>query len=1186
MSTYDNLLARVKLVRRQWRMQAVVKGISLFLALMIALLVLGVWGADLFGFRPAAVWLMRIVIGAAVIFVGWRFLYAPLHRPISDVQIAQFIEERYPQLEDRLITAVEFGCKKNTPTGMVDLLIRDALDKSKKLDFSVFVNRRRLTYFGLLGTASFLILFALLNWGPSFFPYGFNLVYVPWTRADFSAPMSIQVSPGNAEVSKGTDQQIKAQLIGFDSPDVQLRTTTEGAAGWSAATMEPEQTGSGFLYLLIDVRAPLQYYVEAKGIRSPTYTVKVLEVPSVEKISLTYNFPAYTGMAPQTVEGEGNISALKGTKVDLRIHLSEPLKSAQLYLSDKSIRQLTAAGSQDFAGTLAVERSGSYVVQLTAEGGRKYTGSTEYSIEAIDDAPPKVTILKPQRDLKATSVEEIFSEMRVEDDIGVSKAELLYSVNGGEEKVLNLFKSNQRQPEVTASHTFFLEEFALQPGDIISYYGKASDNNSVTGPGVSSSDIYFIQIRPFEQKYFQNQQAGSNSQGSSGEDGAQESLSKQQKEIVAAIFKLIRDKDEMDPDEYVESLKSLALVQSKLQAQTQQVVQRMDRRGASNIDKQFESLTGYLKGAIGEMEKAAVHLGAQQPSPALPEGQKALQQLTRAESLYREIQVRFQNAAGGGSGSQSQADAEDLADLFELEMNKLKNQYETVQRGEQQARDEKVDEARQRLKELAQRQQQLNERNGLQGNRGAASASSGGGQNQQQQLMEEAEKLQRQLQRLSRERSSPQLNQASNQLQKAIDEMKKSLRGAQQGGSGEMTAQGVRALQQLDEAMRQLSRSQEGRLSDGVNQASAEAKRLLEEQRKIQQGVDRLAHEKSQQGEEGMQESPGNLMDRKTEMAESLRGLQGRIEDLAKNARREQKETSNRLSEAAGTIRDKKLPDRIESNNTLLRNGNYETAKGREDYITSGLEDLKRQMEAASGSLGTTDQSKLEDAANKARRLAEGLEATQRRLSQIQRQLQRGGNAPGEQEESGQSQQGQGGQQGQQGRQSQQGQRGQRGSEQARGEQGASSAEGREGGRPGDSSLAGGGNLSIPPAAAGSFGNQEMRQLGSEMRQRLADAEDLARLLERNSNSMQNLERVIDNLRQAISTRNYEDPELTARLKASIDMLQRVESNLDRELSRLTEKDKYYYAEDGEAPSNYKKLVEEYYKAIARGENK
>jgi amidophosphoribosyltransferase len=62
---------------------------------------------------------------------------------------------------------------------------------------------------------------------------------------------------------------------------------------------------------------------------------------------------------------------------------------------------------------------------------------------------------------------------------------------------------------------------------------------------------------------------------------------------------------------------------------------------------------------------------------------------------------RFSFAAQGSGGSGSQADAEDLADLFELELNKLKNQYETLQRGEQETRDQKVDEALQRLGGLA-----------------------------------------------------------------------------------------------------------------------------------------------------------------------------------------------------------------------------------------------------------------------------------------------------------------------------------------------------------------------------------------------------------------------------------------------------------------------------------------------------
>ena len=141
MSSVDILLSRIRQVRRKWRLQLTIKGISLFLGASIALLLLGIWGADLFGFKPAAVWVMRILTGAPSSMWRRDSSIFPLRRRISDVQVAQFIEERYPYLEDRLITAVEFGRGDRVAPGMLDLLIKDALDKINRVDFSVFMNR-------------------------------------------------------------------------------------------------------------------------------------------------------------------------------------------------------------------------------------------------------------------------------------------------------------------------------------------------------------------------------------------------------------------------------------------------------------------------------------------------------------------------------------------------------------------------------------------------------------------------------------------------------------------------------------------------------------------------------------------------------------------------------------------------------------------------------------------------------------------------------------------------------------------------------------------------------------------------------------------------------------------------------------------------------------------------------------
>ena len=85
-----------------------------------------------------------------------------------------------------------------------------------------------------------------------------------------------------------------------------------------------------------------------------------------------------------------------------------------------------------------------------------------------------------------------------------------------------------------------------------------------------------------------------------------------------------------------------------------------------------------------------------------------------------------------------------MAGLFELELDKMKNQYETVQRATAAGRTTEG-EAEQRLEELARRQQQaLEEQRRRQ--QGAANGSSSN--QRQQELIEETRKAARELERL------------------------------------------------------------------------------------------------------------------------------------------------------------------------------------------------------------------------------------------------------------------------------------------------------------------------------------------------------------------------------------------------------------------------------------------------------
>ena len=95
---------------------------------------------------------------------------------------------------------------------------------------------------------------------------------------------------------------------------------------------------------------------------------------------------------------------------------------------------------------------------------------------------------------------------------------------------------------------------------------------------------------------------------------------------------------------------------------------------------------------------------ALRPGGAIGPEQRALRELQKAEETYERF-VSLDARQGGGGGQGGGPSAEDLADLFELETDQLRNQYEMVQRSRRQTADDAVDQSLEKLRELARRQE-------------------------------------------------------------------------------------------------------------------------------------------------------------------------------------------------------------------------------------------------------------------------------------------------------------------------------------------------------------------------------------------------------------------------------------------------------------------------------------------------
>ncbi len=1147
----NRVLAMVRQIRRRWRARIAIRGMAIVFGAGLLAFLLSVYGLEVARFSATSVLWFRGILWFVMAALAARFLIWPLTRRVSDEQAALYLEENEPSLEASVLAALETASGVDPASeALAERVVESALLRADDIDFG-----RRIEQKGLYRASGALAAVALgslvlLLFGPTQLKSGAAALLFPTRDAATVNPYSISVNPGDVTIARGSDQLVTAELLGFEAGEVEIFFRGESWNTFDQLSMLTDGAG-GFELLLLSLDEPTDYYVQEAGggIRSETHRIDVADLPYVEHLDLEYDFPAYTELPSRTIEFGGDIAAVRGTVVKVRVFPTMLTPGGQLLVDGEAVA-LTDEGDGTWTASLTVERLGYYEITLERTEGGLVPASPQYTIDVLKDQPPSVSFSRPGRDENASAIEEFYLEVIAEDDYGVSELLLLYSVNGGPEDTVRLFDGPATH-EVTASHTLFLEDFGLESGDLVAYYAQVEDSNQGPDSRGAKSDIYFLKIRPFRVDFRQADQGGGGGGGGGADDGA---LSELQEQVVAATYNLLRDRESYSETEFRENLRSVSLAQGAARDQVAGILERLTARGLGN-DPQFQDISESMRKAIVEMEVAEKLLEEGDLQDAISPELKALRNLQKAEESY-EVEVSQGQQGGGGGGGGARAD--DLADIFELELDKLQNQYETVQRGERRQAGDQLEEEMEALKELARRQQQQAERQ----RRAAAQqggASGGASDQAQRQLADDTEEAARRLERLARETNDQQLMDASRRLQDAAADMR---RAAAASGSA-ATADANSALDRLEEATRRLERDRQDRLTTDIEGVQARAEELAREQRDVEAAMDRLAEAKGGPGSEAGR----RLFERKVAMVEEIGDLRQEINRVRGEARANQREASDRLDDAARTIEDDKLWERVRYSQVLIGTQDREYTREFEAETTRILEEVQEELERAVDAIGESQSDRRAEALDRARALSRGVESLSRRLG----------------ERGQQGQQGDQGQQGQQGDQGQQGQ-GQQGGQQGQGQQGQQG--GQQGGQDGQIGGDRGGFGTRGGAYAGSrlgrLSTGDIRQFRSEARQRIQEALELQRLLEEVDLNQQQLGEVIRALRQLDREDVYLDLAELNRLQSQIvEGLKQLEFGLRRELEGEGQ-DRVFVSGSDEVPTGFRRLVEEYYRALSR----
>jgi hypothetical protein len=1044
MNTREQLNQYLRGLETRLKWLAVSKGAAIFAGVALGVTLALVLVTNALAFSSGSLTVARVILFIALaISVGFA-LVLPLMR-LNQRRTAKRAERTFPEFQERLLTFVE---RRENADAMLDLLAADTQKIAERTQAARVAPPKSIFAFATSAGAATAVLAWLILAGPGYFGYGASLLWAGMPKGVKGSYYDILVDPGNKLVRRKADQMVTATLMGFQAPQVKMFARYKSASKWEEAPMLPRANGTAYEFLFAALAEPVEYYVEAAGLHSKTFKLDVVDMPSIKKIKVTYHYPSWLHLADSVEDPGGDLRAVAGTVAELTIETDRPLKNGSIEMDDGSKIALDSGSSNIVTAKIPIQRDGMFHFAAT-EQGQSVRLSEDYFIEARQDNAPNVKIMHPGADARVSPIEEVTIEVAADDDFALESMDLHYSVNGTAEKVESLMK--QRGVKTAEGKTvLYLEDYKLQPGDVVAVYATAKDARTT-----SRTDIMFIETQPYEKNYTQSQQSGG---GGGGGGDQQNNISQREKEIIAATWNEIRGggKDKFNS---AENAKFLSEVQKKLQEQALSLAQRARSRELAGANQEFQSFVKDMEAAAAEMQPASDKLKALSWKDALEPEQKALQHLLRAEATFRDIQVAFGNQGGGGGGGAGR----DLANLFDLELDTEKNQYETGQQqgstAEQRQKD--IDEALQKLEQLARRQQELAQQ---QKNKQSFEQ-----RWQQEMLRREAEELKKQMEQLQQQQSGQQSSQSQQgqqsqsqsqsgqsgqsgsqssrqtprqqdqRLQRALDSVRQAtddMRNAQQSanqqgqqGAAQSEANARRAAERLKEAQDQLSGMRKQEASSQLGDLSDRADKLAQQQKDFANRL-RQAYQDQLSGttRPGQQSGPTRqqaqqLADEKDKMAQEVEQLEKDMQKAARDMAGTQQSASARVRDGLSELQQNEAKLRMQYSARNIRQGMGAYMVPREAPITQALDNAAQDLKAAQQALG---QGKQQGNGNEAERSLAQLERMRAQMQRMAGQ-QPGGDKPGQQQ-GGQQQGGQqqGGQQ--QGGQQQGGQQaGQRG---------------------------------------------------------------------------------------------------------------------------------------------------------------
>jgi hypothetical protein len=583
-----------------------------------------------------------ILLASWEIISGLSFIYyivIPLILQYRNFSFARYLKaaskigEGFPQIKDELQNALELASEKdkeNSSDAFIEAAFHRVYAKIQSLDFVSLISLKRcfrLLQISISSAVGVLLLVVLI---PAFRGASERLLlcgheFIP------PAKYTINVSPGNAKVLKGSDVIINAVVLGGDPRSMNLFIKDKEHDKEEQHVIERDSL-LNFRFVLHGVRADAEYWCSLEDVTTEKYKITVVNNPAIQELNLKVRPPAYSGIQPSEQKDNGNVTCLFGSSIDIKIVSSKPLREANIVIADSQYVKLHCIDNIA-SGTITAKGEVPYKVIIKDFDNNSNLSPVNYVIKTFGDGVPAIELIAPGQNTTLTTEQRLPITVKISDDYGFKSLKLYHRLSASRyEKPQDTYESvnipfDNMKKEQTVDYIWNLSPLSLSTDEVESYYIEVEDNDAVSGPKKARTVECTIRIPSVTELFKENEKVQERS-----EDELVKTLQEAQelkKEMENISREMKKDSKEISWEEK-EKLQSAAKKFSNLQQKMEKI--RQDMKEAANKLDQNNLLSKETMQKYVELQKLMNELTSDEMKKMMEKLQQTLQSLDRKQA--------------------------------------------------------------------------------------------------------------------------------------------------------------------------------------------------------------------------------------------------------------------------------------------------------------------------------------------------------------------------------------------------------------------------------------------------------------------------------------------------------------------------------------------------------------------------